>query len=312
MAAGLIRALSFSRQEVALIGITVLWGATFLAVHTAMRHSGPWYFVGVRFLTAALVSVLFLGATLRRVRPVEVVAGVAIGAALFAGYGLQTVGLQTIDSSTSAFITALYVPMVPLLQWAIFRKLPRRMNLIGAGLAFLGLLALSGPSASGLRAGFGEAMTAIAAIAIAAEILLIGFFAGRVNFGPVTVIQLLVASVLGFVAMPFAGESIPAFSWGWAGPALALGAASYLIQLTMNWAQRSVSPTRATIIYAGEPVWGGVFGRLAGDQLPPLALLGAALIVGGTLVGDLGSDKDNPDRAERKSAARTEPDDPGG
>jgi hypothetical protein len=33
----------------------------------------------------------------------------------------------------------------------------------------------------------------------------------------------------------------------------------------MNWAQRSVSPTRATLIYTGEPVWAGIFGRLAGD-----------------------------------------------
>ncbi len=36
----------------------------------------------------------------------------------------------------------------------------------------------------------------------------------------------------------------------------------------MNWAQRSVSPTRATLIYTGEPVWAGIFGRLAGERLP--------------------------------------------
>ncbi len=55
----------------------------------------------------------------------------------------------------------------------------------------------------------------------------------------------------------------------------------------MNWAQKSVSPTRATIIYASEPVWGGVGGRMAGDRLPALALLGAALIVAGVVVSEL-------------------------
>jgi drug/metabolite transporter (DMT)-like permease len=55
----------------------------------------------------------------------------------------------------------------------------------------------------------------------------------------------------------------------------------------MNWAQQSVSPTRATVIYAGEPVWGGIVGRLAGDRLPGLALAGAALIVAGVLVSEL-------------------------
>ncbi len=55
----------------------------------------------------------------------------------------------------------------------------------------------------------------------------------------------------------------------------------------MNWAQRSVSPTRATVIYTGEPVWAGIFGRLAGERLPLLALVGAAFIVAGVLVSEL-------------------------
>jgi drug/metabolite transporter (DMT)-like permease len=60
-----------------------------------------------------------------------------------------------------------------------------------------------------------------------------------------------------------------------------------VIQLTMNWAQRSVSPTRATVIYAGEPVWGGIVGRLAGDRLPGLAIAGAVFIIAGVLVSEL-------------------------
>jgi drug/metabolite transporter (DMT)-like permease len=47
--------------------------------------------------------------------------------------------------------------------------------------------------------------------------------------------------------------------------ALGLGIFSAIIQVTMNWAQRSVSPTRATVIYTGEPVWAGIFGRIAGS-----------------------------------------------
>ena len=80
---------------------------------------------------------------------------------------------------------------------------------------------------------------------------------------------------------------MPAFSRLWAGAAIGLGLASAVIQLTMNWAQKSVSPTRATVIYAGEPVWGGIVGRLAGDRLPALALVGAALIVAGVLASEV-------------------------
>jgi drug/metabolite transporter (DMT)-like permease len=46
--------------------------------------------------------------------------------------------------------------------------------------------------------------------------------------------------------------------------AVGLGLASAVIQVAMNWAQKSVSPTRATLIYAGEPVWAGVIGRASG------------------------------------------------
>lgn len=84
-----------------------------------------------------------------------------------------------------------------------------------------------------------------------------------------------------------AGESVPTFSPGLVIIALGLGIFSAIIQVTMNWAQRSVSPTRATVIYTGEPVWAGIFGRIAGERLPVLALVGAALIVLGVLVSEL-------------------------
>ena len=68
---------------------------------------------------------------------------------------------------------------------------------------------------------------------------------------------------------------------------MGLGAASAVIQVAMNWAQKSVSPTRATLIYAGEPVWAGIAGRLAGERLPGIALLGAVLIVAAVIVSEL-------------------------
>ncbi|MNY43422.1 EamA-like transporter family protein [compost metagenome] len=135
--------------------------------------------------------------------------------------------------------------------------------------------------------GPGEIITLIGAVAIAAEIILISAWAGKVDVKRVTVVQLATASIVAFVAMVPAGESVPPISTGLVVVALGLGIFSAIIQVTMNWAQRSVSPTRATVIYTGEPVWAGIFGRLAGERLPMLALLGAAFIVVGVLVSEL-------------------------
>lgn len=112
----------------------------------------------------------------------------------------------------------------------------------------------------------------------------------------VTIIQLAMASLFGFIVMAPNGESVPPFSPDLLYSAVGLGIASALIQVTMNWAQCSVSPTRATVIYAGEPVWAGIVGRIAGERLPGIALLGGALIVLGVLVGELKIKRKNKDK----------------
>ncbi|TLG89777.1 DMT family transporter, partial [Pseudomonas edaphica] len=77
------------------------------------------------------------------------------------------------------------------------------------------------------------------------------------------------------------------FSWLLLFSAVGLGLTSAVIQVAMNWAQQSVSPTRATLIYAGEPVWAGVIGRIAGERFPPIAMVGAALIVAAVIVSEM-------------------------
>ncbi len=278
---------AFTRQEMVLVLITMVWGGTFLAVHHAMTVSGPFFFVGTRFATAAVVLGLLSWRSLRGLTLRELKSGALIGIAIGFGYGLQTYGMQTISSSKSAFITAMYVPLVPLLQWLFLGRLPGLMSWIGVALAFIGLMLLAGPDGGSLTLGTGEMATLLSTLAIAAEIILIGASAGKVDVRRVTIVQLAFASLLAFVMMVPNGEVVPAFSPYLLFSAIGLGLASALIQVTMNWAQRSVSPTRATVIYAGEPVWAGIVGRIAGERLPGAALLGAALIVLGVLVSEL-------------------------
>lgn len=278
----------FSRQEAALLGVTVLWGCTFFIMHAAMGHSGPLFFVGLRFVVAGLATMLVFRRHMAGVTLPELLAGGAIGASICVAYALLGYGLQSIEASRSAFLTALYVPAVPLLQWLLTRRAPHPMAWLGIALAFIGLLLVSNPgTAQRFALGVGEAATILGAVVIALEILLIGKYAGRVNVQRVTAIQLLVAGLCAFAAMPLVGEGIPAFSWVWCASAVGLGLASALIHLTMNWAQQSVSPTKATLIYATDPVWAGIIGRIAGDRLPATALLGAAFIVAGILASEL-------------------------
>jgi drug/metabolite transporter (DMT)-like permease len=276
-----------SKAELVLVFITMLWGGTFLIVHNVMSVSGPMFFVGLRFAAAALFVGLVSARALPGLTFTELKAGLLIGVTIMLGYGLQTMGLQTINSSQSAFITALYVPFVPLLQWLVLGRRPGLMPSLGICLAFVGLMLLAGPEGGTLHFSEGELVTLVSAVAIAAEIILISRYAGHVDVRRVTVVQLTTASALAFLMIVPTQERLPEFSWLLMGSAIGLGAMSAVIQVAMNWAQQSVSPTRATLIYAGEPVWAGVVGRLAGERLPGVALLGGVLIVMAVVISEL-------------------------
>ncbi|WP_409303349.1 DMT family transporter [Pseudomonas sp. KCJK8993] len=296
-----------SKAEAVLVLITMIWGGTFLLVQQAMGVSGPMFFVGLRFAAAAAIVALFSWSRLRGLTLFELRAGSFIGVAIMLGYGLQTVGLQTIPSSQSAFITALYVPFVPLLQWLFMGKRPGLLPSLGIMLAFTGLMLLSGPNGASLDFSPGEIATLISTVAIAAEIILISSFAGRVDVRRVTVVQLAVTSVLAFAMVLPTGETLPEFSWLLLVIALGLGASSAAIQVAMNWAQKSVSPTRATLIYAGEPVWAGIVGRIAGERLPALALLGGAMIVLAVIVSELKINRGSTHRPEASLGGESTP-----
>ncbi len=108
--------------QLALILITIIWGGSFITVQYGLNFSSPIIFVGLRFAAAALAVTLISLKSLKGMNLKEVFAGVVIGIMIAIGYGTQTVGLQTISSSESAFLTALYVPLVPILLWLLFRK----------------------------------------------------------------------------------------------------------------------------------------------------------------------------------------------
>lgn len=273
--------------QLVLIFITIIWGGSFITVQYGLNFSSPILFVALRFAAAAVAVTLISWKSLKGITRRELFAGGVIGATIAVGYGTQTIGLQSISSSESAFLTALYVPLVPILLWLLFRKRPHVMTWLGASLAFVGLVFLTGNGFGAIELQFGQIITLLGSIAIALEIIFISYFSSQVDVRRVTVLQLIFASMFCFLLAPCFGETqLPKFEPILVAILLALGCASAVIQLAMNWAQRVVNPSQAAIIYAGEPVWAALFGRLAGERLTPLALLGGCIVVIGVLISE--------------------------
>ena len=266
-----------------LVLATLVWGASFVITRAAVQDVSPLVFVACRFLTAALVVSLVTRPSLGRLSAVEIRAGVAIGIAMLGGYTLQAVAMHRgINSGRAAFISALYVPVVPVLQLLFLRRMPGRRVWIGLGLACVGLALMAGrQSGSAIEP---QLLVLAGAFAIAAEILLVGVFAGRVDPRRLAIVECLVLSMLCFGLALVTRTHLPSLHAPWVVAALGLGCASAGLQIAVNWAQRSVNPARATLIYTMEPVWAGLFGALAGERMGAVALIGAVLILGSVIV----------------------------
>jgi drug/metabolite transporter (DMT)-like permease len=271
-----------------LIGVTMIWGFTFLVVQHALQWAGPFSFVSLRFGIAGLIALLLSWRELHGLTRRELLTGALVGSVLFGSYSLQTLGLQLIPSSKSAFLTGLYVPLVPLFQLLLFRHRPRLAAWLGIIVAFGGLVLLSDPR--GLQFNFRRRRMADRGRGR-------HDCAGNQPGGPLCRPVPPAPGGGGAIAhRVLAGGTGLATQWrsraaaapGIAVSLLGMGLATAVIQIAMNWAQKTVPATRATVIYAMEPVWAGLLGALAGEQLGLMAISGAALIVASVLISQLG------------------------
>ncbi|MCU4158880.1 DMT family transporter [Acidiphilium sp. AL] len=267
-----------------LVLVTMLWGGTFLVTRIALHFVGPFGFVGLRFAVAAIAVALAVRPHPASFQRRELVGGVVIGVILFLGYGLQADGLRTVASGESAFLTALYVPMVPMLEFLLFRRKPGLAALVGLILAFAGLVLISGVTPSNLALGAGAILTLGGALAAAVEIVLIGRFSTHTDPRRIALVQLTTVAVLALATELVRGGRILTTAPFAIGAVLGLGLVTAFIMVAQNWAQRSVPANRATLIYAMEPVWAGLIGAAFGEMFAAAQVFGGAMIVGSVVL----------------------------
>jgi drug/metabolite transporter (DMT)-like permease len=262
-----------------LVLASVVWGLSFLVTSRGVAQVPPLIFVSLRFAAAAVTVRALTRPRMLRTTRTERRAGLLLGCAMLGIYGFQALGMRTVESGRTAFISSLYVPLVPLLQLLLGRGMPAATVWVGIVLACAGLMLLAGPQPGVSAPLLGEALVLGAAFCAACEILLIAHFARRCDPRRLAVIECLVVAALALILSRASGEPWPAPRLAWMLPAAGLGVASAFLQISVNWAQRSVPPARATLIYALEPVWAGIAGALAGEHMGRMQVAGAAMIV---------------------------------
>ena len=226
------------------------WGATFTLVKNILGRIAPEPFIFLRF-TLAGVILMCIALPQRRISGDLIGPGIILGLLVFGGYWLQTRGLMVISPSRSAFLTGLYVVMVPFCDALVYRARVSMRAWAGSVLALIGTALLIGGFDA--RPSLGDALTAACAIVFAFHVILSARYGARHSAMGLAAVQVFVVGLAAlppsfFAPRPQMTREIVAVIVFTAIVTTALAFAALM------WAQGLVSATEAAVILAFEPV----------------------------------------------------------
>jgi drug/metabolite transporter (DMT)-like permease len=271
--------------------VALIWGSAFVAQNKGMADVGPLLFTGVRFLIGSAVVLPLAWAEWKRLsregRPLSRLDGwhiAGLGLLMTLGAVMQQVGIQFTSVTNAGFLTAVYVPLVPVLAWLLLGHVAHWSVWPAAAGCLVGAFLLSG--AHELNVGLGDLWVAGSAIPWAVHVLMVGRWADRMG-APFLVAsgQFAVCGVLSLVAAfatePVRWVGLQAAAW----PILYTGVLSVGVAFTAQVvAQRYAHAADAAIILSAETLFAAAFGYLLlGERLNTTGLIGCGLMLGSIL-----------------------------
>ena len=270
--------------QVALLLSTLIWGATFPATKAVLDQLPPLSFLFIRFCLGTLLVLGVYG--LVAGRP-GLDRGLARRSAiatvfLFLGYVTQTVGLRDTTASNSAFITALYVVLVPV----FLRRFDGR-TWFAAGLSVAGLWLLVNPFGS---VNVGDLWSLACAVAFGAHIACLESYTRAGDPWKLFVWQMVLVTIV--LAPVMMLESRGADAWALTpvlGLALlitgVLATGAFAVQI---WVQQILPAQKVALIYSMEPAYAAWLAwYFLGERMGVQGLIGSGLILLAVVIGSL-------------------------
>ncbi|MDR1921996.1 MAG: DMT family transporter [Candidatus Adiutrix sp.] len=280
------------RAFIYLLIAAFIWGFSYPIGRMALEHLSPFAYGGLRYMFGSLALMPLAWRWRRRPAPMAYAGndsprlwlwgGLLSGLCLSVGAFLQLYGLAQSSAGKVAFITALYVSMVPILAF-IAGQMPRLLVLAGLGVGLAGLYLLTG-GAGGFHKG--EGLILAADVFWALQVLITGRLAARVNTWLFSLAQAMTGCAVTLILAVLTGnmpgwglflQTLPFTMWG----ILSVGLA-YTCQTV---AQRDVSSTSAALVLPLQSVIGSAAGALMlGEQMTAGMIVGALIIVAGCII----------------------------
>ena len=284
------------KSNLLLLLAAAIWGFAFVAQRVGMNYIGPFTFTGVRFAlgSLSLLPLILLYKTDSRSISDKFNetwrSGLLAGLILFIAVSLQQIGLVYTTAGKAAFITCLYIVLVPIA--GVFLKQLITVNVwIGSILAVVGLYFLC--VTENFTISFGDLLELLGACFWTVHILLIDRFARKVDTLNLAFFQFITCSILSLgVALLFETNTINGILQA-AVPILYGGLCSVGIAYTLQIVgQKNASPSHAAIILSMETVFAAIGGYIILNEILGLReLLGCTLMMAGMLMSQLQSRK---------------------
>lgn len=276
---------------------SVIWGAAFAAQRMGMDHVQPFTFSGVRMLLAGLVMIPAAALAKRKNGSAQETAesrkeqrkgGLLCGLLLFAATSLQQTGLVYTSAGKAGFITALYVVLVPVAAWLLFRKNPGRIIWLGVAMAVVALYFLCIP-AEGFTLQGGDLLEFGCAICYTVQILCVDHYAPKVSGVRLARDEFLITGVLSLLIALFT-ETIT-----WEGirealiPLLYSGIMSSAVGFTLQIiGQRDTDPTVASLLMCLESVFAVLTGAIVlGEKMTVRETVGCVMMFSAVILAQL-------------------------
>src|SRR2546421_5535432 len=307
------------KAHILLVAVTMIWGTAFVLIKNALADISPLLFNAIRMSLAAVVLAVVFHGELTRFNARSLRSGFLVGAFLFLGNELQTVGLKYTTPSKSAFLTGVSVVLVPVFLALFWRRRIHRWVLLGVTLAFVGLYLLTIPASAGAGLNLtsmsrGDLLTLASAVFFGFHIVFVGHAAQAHPWRQIAVLQIAVTALLMICTVSLAEKVYvvwsPAVIWG----IVITGSLSLALAFAVQaWAQQFTPATHTALIFSLEPVFAWVTSFLfLGERLGTRAGLGAFCILAGVLIseqkGSTESMAVSPDHAGVPSDVESQPD----
>ncbi|MBR3532611.1 MAG: DMT family transporter [Clostridiales bacterium] len=271
----------------------VIWGSSFVAQSIGSRSVEPFTFMAVRTAIGTLVLlpvVIFMGGGFRKLlTPATVKAGLILGIDFFIAQNLQQFAFNYSTAGKIAFLTALYMFIVPVIGLFIGKKVaPFTWVAIAMALIGMFLLCVDPEELSSINKG--DILAVACALFYAVQIMLIDRFTGENIDGiGLSFMEFLTAAVITSIMMFIFEKPSPAGIMAAAPALLYSGIMSCGIAYTLQIiGQKHASPVAASLLMSLESVFAALAGWIIlNETLTPKELAGCAVMFAAIILSQL-------------------------